>query len=420
MLTAQAKTSSDNTTTSNDAVDPSKTISFSTNISGINITSTINASLSCPSSIDAGDSGTGTLSVTAGTSSISFTLNYLLGTYDVSLPSFTTPLGSTDIPLTQIMGAGLKARFTAYVSASVSSSPSGLVSPTSLTYTSATSNSLSISTGTLCPGSISVSSSYTYDGTIEIILSLPLLGDHTVLGPYDISSVTGSDTLSTTVIVKATPVITWSNPADITYGTALSNTQLDATASNPASGASVDGSFVYSPVSGTVLSAGSHTLSVTFTPTDTTYYNTATDSVTIDVLKATPVITWSNPADITYGTALSGTQLNASANVAGSFAYTPAAGTVLSAGSYTLSVTFTPTDTTDYTTATKSVTINVVLPPFPLAIPIVVIIVVCVAGVFALAWKKGFLVTRPKPAKHKLKRKHNLKRGSLKLFNVSP
>jgi hypothetical protein len=207
MLTAQAKTSSDNTTTSNDAVDPSKTISFSTSISGINITSTINASLSCPSSIDAGDSGTGTLSITQGTSSISFTFNYLLGTYDVSLPSFTTPLGSTDVPIpfAQIMGAGLKTRFTAYVSASVSSSPSGLVSPTSLTYTSATSNSLSISTGTLGSGSISVSSSYKYNGTIEIILSLPLLGDHTVLGPYDISSVTGSDTLSTTVTVNPPP-----------------------------------------------------------------------------------------------------------------------------------------------------------------------------------------------------------------------
>lgn len=207
MSTAQAKTSSDNTPASSNVVDPSKTISFSTTISGINLTSTISASLSCPSSIDAGDSGTGTLSITQGTSSISFTFNYLIGTYDVSLPSFTTPLGSTDIPIpfAQIFGAGLKARFTAYVSTSVSSSPSGLVSPTSLTYTSATSNSLSISTGTLSSGSISVSSSYKYNGTIEIILSLPLLGDYTVLGPYDISSVTGSDTLSTTVTVNPPP-----------------------------------------------------------------------------------------------------------------------------------------------------------------------------------------------------------------------
>jgi hypothetical protein len=73
----------------------------------------------------------------------------------------------------------------------------------------------------------------------------------------------------------------------------------------------------------------------------------------------TPTITWSNPASITYGAALSGAQLNATANVPGSFAYSPAAGTVLSVGTHTLSTTFTPTDTTHYTTATKSVSITV-------------------------------------------------------------
>jgi Zn-dependent metalloprotease len=75
--------------------------------------------------------------------------------------------------------------------------------------------------------------------------------------------------------------------------------------------------------------------------------------------RAMPVVTWANPASIVYGTALSATQLNATANVAGTFAYTPAAGTVLPVGTHTLSVTFTPTDTVNYTTATKTVTIDV-------------------------------------------------------------
>jgi len=56
--------------------------------------------------------------------------------------------------------------------------------------------------------------------------------------------------------------------------------------------------------------------------------------------------------------ALSGTQLNATASVAGSLVYTPAAGTVLGAGSQTLSVSFTPTDTTNYTGATGSVNLT--------------------------------------------------------------
>src|SRR5262249_8522374 len=71
-------------------------------------------------------------------------------------------------------------------------------------------------------------------------------------------------------------------------------------------------------------------------------------------------INWPNPADITYGTALSSTQLNASAgDVGGSFQYTPASGTVLTAGEHTLSVSFTPTDTTDFSATTAQATINV-------------------------------------------------------------
>jgi hypothetical protein len=78
------------------------------------------------------------------------------------------------------------------------------------------------------------------------------------------------------------------------------------------------------------------------------------------VNKATPVITWSNPADIAYPTALSGTQLNATANVPGSFAYTPASGTVLNAGAnQTLTANFTPTDTANYNNNSKTVSINV-------------------------------------------------------------
>jgi hypothetical protein len=156
----------------------------------------------------------------------------------------------------------------------------------------------------------------------------------------------------TLTVNKATPTITWATPSPITYGTALSSTQLNATASVP-------GTFVYSPVSGTVLGAGLQTLSVTFTPTDTTDYNAATATMTLVVNKATPTITWATPSPITYGTALSSTQLNATASVPGTFAYSPVSGTVLGAGLQTLSVTFTPTDTTDYNTATATVTLVV-------------------------------------------------------------
>jgi len=170
---------------------------------------------------------------------------------------------------------------------------------------------------------------------------------------------------------QATPTIAWPTPAPISYGTPLSATQLDATASGVAGGG-LAGAFVYTPAPGTVLAAGVQTLSVTFTPTDTTDYMTATATVQLTVNKLNTSIAWATPAAITYGTPLSAAQLDASSGgVAGAFVYTPAAGAVLAAGVQTLSVTFTPTDTTDYTTATATVqlTINKVTPTIAWATP---------------------------------------------------
>jgi len=161
-------------------------------------------------------------------------------------------------------------------------------------------------------------------------------------------------TSSVTINVnKKKPTITWGNPVDIAYGTALSASQLNATSD-------VAGTFVYSPASGTKLGAGQgQVLKVTFTPKDATKNSSATSYVTINVTKKTPVITWANPAGITTATALSGTQLNATADVPGTFVYTPAAGTKLTAGTKTLSVTFTPTDAVNYASTTKTASIVV-------------------------------------------------------------
>ena len=156
----------------------------------------------------------------------------------------------------------------------------------------------------------------------------------------------------TLTITKANPVVTWANPSGIVFGTALSNTQLNATASVP-------GTFTYTPASGSVPAAGTDTLSVTFIPTNTTDYNSITQTVQIVIGQATPTITWATPGAITYGTALSALQLNATSPVVGTFAYTPAAGTVPTAGTAVLSVTFTPTDSTDYAPVTKTVNLTV-------------------------------------------------------------
>jgi subtilisin-like proprotein convertase family protein len=90
--------------------------------------------------------------------------------------------------------------------------------------------------------------------------------------------------------------------------------------------------------------------------------------------QAAPTLTWTNPADLTYGTPLSDTQLNATAtcnatNVPGAFTYTPAAGTLLNAGSnQLLTVIFTPADATDFLAVTSTVTLNLQPAPVDLSL----------------------------------------------------
>ncbi|HVU32669.1 MAG TPA: MBG domain-containing protein [Opitutaceae bacterium] len=82
--------------------------------------------------------------------------------------------------------------------------------------------------------------------------------------------------VATITVQKATPTITWSQPAPITYGTAIGPEQLDATASAP-------GTFSYSPTIGSLLPVGDHPLTVTFTPANPAAYDGASASVTLTV-----------------------------------------------------------------------------------------------------------------------------------------
>jgi hypothetical protein len=133
----------------------------------------------------------------------------------------------------------------------------------------------------------------------------------------------------------------------------------------------VPGTYKYNPVAGTPAQpVPSETLSVSFTPSNTAGYTSATGTVQLPVTKATPVIIWPTPAPVPVGTVIGPIQLNATAvpppgsfftgNIPGKFVYNPVSGTPFpNPGIFTLSVTFTPTDTTDYTTATANVNLTV-------------------------------------------------------------
>ncbi len=201
----------------------------------------------------------------------------------------------------------------------------------------------------------SVPGSFTYQPAVGTVLSTGsnvLSVRFTPADSTDYKAVTTTTVLTVTApSTRTAPTLTWPTPGAITYGTALSTAQLDATAN-------VAGSFSYSSPVGTVLHAGNNNLSVTFTPSSASY-SPATKTVTLAVNKAVPTITWNTPAGISSGAALSSTQLNATSSVPGTFTYTPSAGTVLNVGSDPLTTLFTPTDGTDYTTASATVNLTV-------------------------------------------------------------
>jgi hypothetical protein len=135
---------------------------------------------------------------------------------------------------------------------------------------------------------VGASDSVTLEINVTAFTTAPSTGQLTAT----VSDATFSSNPSTsdTIIYQSLPVITWPAPKAIAYGTPLSGTQLDATAS-------VTGSFVYSPSAGTILSAGQHTLTATFTPTDTVDYSTGTATVTLTVFPGAVTVTLTSSAN---------------------------------------------------------------------------------------------------------------------------
>ena len=234
----------------------------------------------------------------------------------------------------------------------------------------------------------------------------------------------------------------WATPTNIVYGTPLGTNENDATAT-------VGGTYVYGPTNGVILPAGTNTLTVLFTPTDTNYGPTNLsvqlvvdpapltitanstnkiygqtltlgagqtaftssglvigDSVTSVTLTSAgagsgaPVGTysivpsaavgigltnyslsysngvltvglgnytanWATPTNIVYGTPLGTNENDATATVGGTYVYGPTNGVILPAGTNTLTVLFTPTDTNYGPT---NLSVQLVVDPAPLTI----------------------------------------------------
>ena len=209
-------------------------------------------------------------------------------------------------------------------------------------------------------------------------VAIPGGGTHNVFAMYG-GDANDSPSTSWTNALTASPVATGltllAAPTSSTYGQQISlsatlapslvgnlsttgETLTFQVAGVTVGSASLSGGFAN--INLTSLPVGVDSLSAVFSG-DSNFLPSASNTLSFPVSKATPTLTWGTPLPIVYGTALSAAQLNASAGgVAGSFAYTPTAGTVLNAGAgQTLSVLFTPADLSSYNSTVASTSIVV-------------------------------------------------------------
>ncbi len=159
-----------------------------------------------------------------------------------------------------------------------------VIPATGAVYTASFTTEYLLTTAAGTGGTVSTGG-YIASGTDATITATPSVGYYFVnfTGTTTSSSnpfilpMNSPQTITANFAPQVTPTITWPAPAATSYGIPLSAIQLDATASVP-------GSFVYTPPIGTILPAGTgETLSVVFTPYDTTHYTTANGSTTITV-----------------------------------------------------------------------------------------------------------------------------------------
>jgi serine/threonine protein phosphatase PrpC len=200
--------------------------------------------------------------------------------------------------------------------------------------------------------SASIPGTFAYSPTAGELLPAGLHTLSVTFTPSDGISYTPAMASVPLTVIRGTPALSWPMPERITYGTILNEAQLNATASVP-------GTFVYYPAPGAMLAAGEHNLSVAFTPSNLSDYAPTQAVRPLSVGKARPAVSWTTPQPINSVTPLGPAQLNASASVPGTLAYTPASGVTLGPGDHSLSVAFTPVDTLNYTAARAGVSLKV-------------------------------------------------------------
>ncbi len=282
--------------------------------------------------------------------------------FDAVIPTATTTTLTDNGPTTSTFGQTVN--FTVHVTGGV---PDG----EAVTLEDADNDNAVVGTGSLT------------NGTANIAVTTLSGGTHDIFAVYGgDSTLTGSQSSTVTLTVNQAPSFT--SAPDVTFAVGDDDSFTVTAIGNPTPTLSENSNYVLpsgitfdpstgilsgTPALGTV---GIYTLNFT---ADNGIGTDAAQSFTLTIGEATPVITWNTPSAITYGTPLDSTELDATANVPGTFVYAQAAGTVLPAvDTPLLAVTFTPADTADYATVTQVVPIEVAPAPLtvsadPLTVP---------------------------------------------------
>ncbi len=213
--------------------------------------------------------------------------------------------------------------------------------------------------------------------TAPVVNGIATFSNLTISDPYSgytlkVSDSSFAGTLTTTPITITAPASTQSTAtltlSNLNY-TYDGSPELAAVTTDPAGLSGVTISYAQNGVAvADPIHAGVYTVTATL---DNANYVATPVTGTLVIGQAMPTINWAAPANITVGTRLSSVQLDATATfdgttLPGGFDYTPAVGALLPVGNtQALKVVFTPEDTTDFTTTTGSVAINVVPPPPP-------------------------------------------------------
>ena len=215
------------------------------------------------------------------------TFSYLRATaQNVVMPE--TSVGNTSAPQTVLFGNGGNMNVGS-VSVSISGGASSAFAETDncaswsgLRYTTCSASL------TFTPSAGQTKTTATYSDTLQF--------------QSDASNAPLSVNLSGIGVLQQAATLKWAAPSPMTYGTALGKSQLNATAIDPTTLASVPGTFTYSPAAPAVLTPGTVTLHVTFVPADPVAYQTVAGTQTLTVNPAPLTITTNSYSMLSTGT----------------------------------------------------------------------------------------------------------------------